>query len=91
MKYTITHDAARQRFETTVEGHTAALRYLPCEGGLDLVSTHVPPAIEGRGVATELTRHVLDYAREHGLKIIPSCRFVGVFLRRHPEYRDLEA
>ncbi len=90
MKYAIIHDAARHRFETQLDGNTASLRYVPFEGGIDLVSTHVPAAIEGRGVATELTRHVMEYARENRLKIIPSCRFIDTFLRRYPEYKNLE-
>jgi predicted GNAT family acetyltransferase len=90
MKYTIVHNAGNSRFETEVDGYTATLRYVPFVGGLDLVSTHVPAPIEGRGVAAELTRAAMEYARENRLKIIPSCRYIGVFLQRNPEYKNLE-
>lgn len=90
MKHTIVHDAQNFRFETEVDGHKAFIRYVPFDGGLDLVSTHVPAPIEGRGVASELARHVMEYAQENRLKIIPSCHFIEVYLNRHPEYKMLE-
>jgi predicted GNAT family acetyltransferase len=45
----------------------------------------------GGGIASHLTTHALDYARERGLKIVPSCPFVAAYIARHPEYRDLLA
>ena len=89
MDLTITHDPARSRFETEQEGHTAYIRYLAFEGGLDILSTQVPGPLEGRGIAGALTRHVLEYARANGLRIIPTCSYTVAYLRRHPEYAEL--
>jgi predicted GNAT family acetyltransferase len=33
----------------------------------------------------------LEIVRDENLKIVPTCRFVSVYLRRHPEYQDLVA
>ena len=33
----------------------------------------------------------LDYAREHGKKVVPACSFVATWIKRHPEYSDLQA
>jgi predicted GNAT family acetyltransferase len=86
----ITHDSARDRFEMRVDGYTASIRYIAFKGGLEVISTYVPAPLEGKGIASALTRHVVDYARQNGLKIVPSCSFTRAWFRRHPEEQDLE-
>jgi uncharacterized protein len=57
-----------------------------------LVFTHteVDDAFEGKGVASSMTRQVLDRIREDkGLKVTVLCPFVNAWLRRHPDYQDL--
>ena len=89
MEKKIIHDVARSRFEVEIDGHTAYVRYLAFEGGLDVLTTQVPPELEGQGVASALTRHVLEYVRERRLRVIPTCSFTSAYLRRHPEYKEL--
>ena len=89
---TIRHDAAARRFTADVEGAAAFLSYRELAGRvLDLDHTYVPPAARGGGIASQLTAHALRYARESGCKIVPSCRFVAAYLKRHPEFHDLRA
>jgi len=89
MERSITHNPSRNRFEMEVEGSTAYVRYISFAGGLDIVSTQVPAELEGRGIASALTKYVLEYAMEKGLKIIPSCSFTSAYMRRYPEYKKL--
>lgn len=88
----ITHDPAGRRFQADVDGATAYLSYreLP-DRVLDFHHTYVPTAGRGRGIASQLTAHALEFARDGGYKVVPSCPFVAAYLRRHPEYRDLQA
>ena len=51
--------------------------------------TRVPEAIGGRGIAGILVRAALDHARNHGLKVRPTCSYADAWMRRHPEYEDL--
>lgn len=90
MEKIITHDQARNRFELERDGHIAYIRYQLFEGGMDIISTQVPPELEGQGIAGALTRCALEYARNNSLKIIATCSYTGVYLKRHPEYQDLE-
>ena len=86
------HDnRSEQEFEITVDGHRAVAAY-QLEGDT-IVFTHtlVPAAIEGRGVASKLIRSALDSARDRGLKVVPQCRFVRVYIDKHPEVQDLLA
>jgi hypothetical protein len=49
----------------------------------------VPPVLRGQGIASRLTRGVLEAARAQGLKVVPGCSFVAAFMGRHPEFNDL--
>jgi predicted GNAT family acetyltransferase len=40
-------------------------------------------------VGRSLVLHVLDHAREHGLRVVPTCGFVGTVIAENPEYQDL--
>jgi predicted GNAT family acetyltransferase len=53
------------------------------------VHTEVPDALEGQGYGSALAKAVLTYAKDGGVKIIPSCPFMTEYLRRHPEYASL--
>lgn len=89
MEYKVKHFPERHHFETTVEGHTGYVEYIPRGGAIVIAHTIVPPAIEGRGVAAALVQAAYDYARENGLKVIPSCYYAAMWSRRHPEYADI--
>ena len=88
---TVTHNAAAQRFELTVDGLLCEATYRLNEGVMWMNHTGVPPALEGRGLASQLVAAAVDHARQHGLKIKPVCSYVAVWLRRHPEAADLVA
>lgn len=88
----IRHDASARRFSTEIDGSTGYLDYVELDDRtLDYRRTYVPDALRGRGVASALVRHALDYARERQMKIIPTCSFVAATIDRNPEYRDLVA
>lgn len=88
----IRHEPAKQRFTTEVAGSTAYIRYRERAGRvLDFDHTFTPPSSRGGGIASQLTAHALDYARNGGYRIVPSCPFVAAYIARHPEYRDLLA
>jgi predicted GNAT family acetyltransferase len=88
----VEHDLASHRFTVTGSGGTAVLAYAPAGSHiLELYSTYVPPADRGRGIAARLVQAAVEYARSEDLRIIPSCWYVAVWLRRHPEHADLVA
>src|SRR3954463_16519303 len=59
-------------------------------GAVVLVHTEVDPAFEGRGLGSRLVASALDDLRARGLKLIALCPFVTAFIRRHPDYADLD-
>lgn len=87
---TITHDIERRRFTTQVDGHVAELTYaLRGDDRLVIDHTGVPQEIGGRGIAGQLVRAALEYARGQGWKVIPACSYAAAFFQQHPEYADL--
>ena len=87
----ILHEVPEQRFVTQAEGHAARLDYIEDEGRLTITHTIVPPEVGGRGIASELVRAALAYARDAGLKVDPQCSYADTWMRRHPEFDALRA
>jgi uncharacterized protein len=87
----VRHDSSHRRFIAVVDGHEATLEYEQRGDVLSLTHTGVPPEIGGRGVAGDLVRTALEYARAEGLKVQPACSYAAAFMERHPQYADLLA
>ncbi|MFN6998378.1 MAG: GNAT family N-acetyltransferase [Aquincola tertiaricarbonis] len=87
----IQHRPEIGRFEAIVDG-------LRCEAdyqldGTTMLMTHtgVPRELEGRGIAAQLVKAALAWAREQGLRVRPLCSYVDAYMRRHTEWQDLRA
>jgi predicted GNAT family acetyltransferase len=79
------------RFELEIGGQIVIAEYRLGDGAIVFTRTHTPPALRGRGFASELIRDALLAARERGLKVQTTCAFVADYLKRHPEFLDLYA
>lgn len=90
---TLIHDRSTHRFRMPLkEGGEAYVEYVERDAGtLDLLHTVVPPESRGRGHGSAIVEEVLGYARDQGLRIVPSCPFVAAYVRKHPEHADLAA
>jgi predicted GNAT family acetyltransferase len=89
---TLRHEPDRQRFVLVTGDAVSSLGYRSIgRTTLDFAHTFVPPELRGRGIASRLARFALDYARQQGLKVAPTCPFVAAYIEGHPEYRDLVA
>jgi predicted GNAT family acetyltransferase len=82
-------NVAESRYEVAVGGQVAVLEYAREVDRITLIHSEVPEALEGHGVAGILAKTALDEARRQGLAVIPDCRYVAAYIRRHPEYADL--
>ncbi len=85
----VIHNAAAQRFEATVQGQLCRADYALDGNTLRLTHTEVPRALGGKGIAAALVRAALEYAAEHGLRVVPACGYVRAYMRRHPQTRGL--
>jgi uncharacterized protein len=89
LAYEVEHDLANHRFTARVRGQLAVLDYQIKRRRMVITHTEVPEPIAGRGIAGELTRVALRFAREQKYKVVPACAYAEAFLQRHEEYHDL--
>jgi len=60
------------------------------EKDMKVYHTEVDEDQSGKGYAQSLLNAMATYAREHQLKVIPLCSYVGTQFRRHPDtYADI--
>ncbi len=52
---------------------------------LDAYHTGVRPELEGQGIASRLFDEMVNFARENGYKVKPSCPYIDVKFRRNPD------
>ncbi|KAA9325664.1 GNAT family N-acetyltransferase [Adhaeribacter soli] len=89
MELNVKDNPARHRFEATVEGKTAFVDYRRKPGVIKVMHTEVPKELEGRGIASSMTRQVLQQIAAERLELIPICPYMQSYLKKHPEYQSL--
>jgi uncharacterized protein len=85
----VVHNEERHRFEIDLGDGLAVADYNRLAHALMFTHTEVPPAHEGKGIATKLIEAGLAAARAEQLKVIPACAAFAHYFRKHPEVRDL--
>jgi predicted GNAT family acetyltransferase len=84
------HDnKARSRFELDVGDAVAFANYRLAGDRIIITHTETPPALRGRGIASELVKGALGLIRADGLKVVAGCSFVVEYLEQHPDYADM--
>jgi predicted GNAT family acetyltransferase len=60
------------------------------DGGIVFVHTEIDPALQEKGLGSQLVAGALDQLRSStDVRIGATCPFVRSYLERHPEYNDL--
>jgi len=86
----VRHEPDRRRFVAVVEGQEAYVAYAQNGTTLDFNHTFVPTELRGRGLAERVVRAGFEYAKQHGMTVVPSCPYIsGAFLRRYPEWESV--
>jgi hypothetical protein len=87
----IRDNATLSRFELESDGILVIAHYRLSGTVMTIDHTETPVEAQGRGLASQLIKGVLDEARARGLKVAPRCPFVSAYIARHPHYADLLA
>ncbi|MFY0663203.1 MAG: N-acetyltransferase [Natronospirillum sp.] len=77
-----THESEQQRFVIRTEAGDAVLEYQRTGEAVDFVRTFVPDSLRGRGLAEQLVRAGLAWARAEQLTMTASCWYVDKWLQR---------
>lgn len=59
------------------------------EGVVVVDHTYVNPSLRGQGIASKLMKAVCQYIDKQHLKLIATCPYAVVWLKRHQEYQYL--
>ncbi|EGP07620.1 GNAT family N-acetyltransferase [Afipia clevelandensis] len=87
----VRNNTALSRYELDVDGTTAFANYRLAPGKVIITHTETPPALRGRGIASQLVQGALEQIRADGLKVVAACGFVVDYLDKHPEFADIAA
>jgi predicted GNAT family acetyltransferase len=86
----VQHDEENSRFVAEVEGQDCVLDYeRRDEQTLDYTHTFTPEPLRGRGIASDVVRYALEWARRNGQRVVASCPFVQSYVEQHPEFEDV--
>ena len=87
----IKHDRSDGKFFIDTEDGEAYLRYSMSDMCMDIYETYVPGRQRGKGLAGFIVNSALEHAKKEKYSIRPTCPYIKVYLRRHPEYGSLVA
>lgn len=78
-------------FDAIDGGKTAGTLVYAWAGTTKLIIEHTEadPAYKGKGVGKILVYAAVEYAREHGVKILPLCPFAKALFDRTPAIGDV--
>lgn len=91
-EYRVVADVDNNRFIAIMEGRVIGeVDFYPSEDGKKIIVSHtgVRSEFEGKGIAGAMTKAMLQYVREKGVKVVPVCRYTKVYIDVHPGYQDL--
>jgi predicted GNAT family acetyltransferase len=55
-----------------------------------ILHVEADPALRGTGAAGRFMQALAEHARAEGLKLAPRCSYAVAWLKRHPEFDDIQ-
>ena len=62
---------------------------MPSPDKMIIEHTEVSAELKGQNIGYQLVKTAVEYAREHGMKIIPLCPFANSVFKRKTEFADV--
>ena len=87
MELSVIHEPGR--FVVRMGDAEAHLVYERHAGVLEVLSTLTPPTLRGQGIAARLTAAAIDFARQEGLRVRPTCSYTRAYVAEHAELQRL--
>ncbi len=86
--YILVNNKELLQYEYHIGDEVALMEYITTpKGEVYLTHTEVPPALQGRGIASRLIEDVLIDLDNRHLRVVPVCPFVIAYISRHPEWQ----
>ena len=91
MEEKVIHEKDNERFIVYSDGQEAFIEYRLSEDEIDLYHTYTDPELRGKGLAAQVVRAALEFAKKNNLKVVPICSYVQAFIKKNDEYEELVA
>ncbi len=91
MEEKVVHEKENERFVIYSEGNEVYVEYSMIDNDMNLYHTYTHPALRGKGLAAQVVRAALEFAKENNLKVVPTCSYVQSFIAKNEEYKELVA
>jgi len=89
MEEKVTHEKEDKRFVINLEGNEVYVEYTMAGNEINLYHTFTDPALRGKGLAAQVVRAALEFAKKNNLKVIPTCSYVQAFIAKNENYKEL--
>lgn len=89
MGYTLHQNVEKNRFEVLQDNLVAFVTYKLHKDKIGFLHTEVPRELGGKGIGRFLVKNVLEYAKNHHLKVKPYCPFIKAYIDKHKEYQAI--
>jgi predicted GNAT family acetyltransferase len=87
----VVNNVQAKRFDLALGDAFAFIDYEKVGNIYTLTHTDVPPAYEGQGIASQMTKLALEIVQAEGAEVIPSCPLTRAYIQHHPKYQPLVA
>jgi predicted GNAT family acetyltransferase len=89
MEEKVIHENEDKRFVINLEGNEVYVEYKMAGNEINLYHTFTDPALRGKGLAAQVVRAALEFAKKNNLKVIPTCSYVQAFIAKNDGYKEL--
>jgi hypothetical protein len=91
MEYDVKLNEEDGQFEVALNGEKATIGFIliPEEERIVFTHTEVPDEYSGKGIASLMAGHALDYARKENLRVSSMCSFIDSYIQKNPEHQKL--
>jgi len=78
-------------FSISLEKEKAVLLYRIVGKTMIIYHTYTPPEFRGKGIAGNLVKNAIEFAKQKGLKIKPACSYAEYYFEKNPENKKMLA
>jgi predicted GNAT family acetyltransferase len=68
---------------------TGEMKYLIKDNVMNVYHTEVDPQLQGKNIGFKLVQAGVNFAREKGLKVLPTCTFAKSVFERTKDFQDV--
>ena len=89
MTYQLIDNKEAKQYEIHIEDSIVKIEYIKAQEKIYFTHTEVPTKLEGKGIGSSIVKLALEDIKSKGLTLVPLCPFVALYIKRHPEWREL--